>query len=258
MKNGKRKETGYLCLWVAILSLFFLGCGKGTAGKEEETSIESVQETESTEDATSTLLRIAVVDSGISTRAIELGYLAEGKNYVDETQGTEDTYGHGTAVASIIMNQAENGNFVLVPLVNTMYEKGHLKSIDADTLATVIREAIDLFHCDIIHISGGVQTPKDSLEQAVAYAKEKGVTIVAAVGNDYEENPGALLYPAAYPGVISVGALDQEGNRAAFSQDWAKEYAIGVDVTYLLISGNEDTGSATSYAAAAYTATLIR
>lgn len=273
MVRMKKKMNIAVRAFMVLMTLFVLGCGEDdrlesdSAKQEVLTSAESggnaeqeQDEKQASESAGQTeikLLRIAVIDSGISGEAVDMAYLAEGKNYVDETMGTEDTYGHGTAVASVIMDQAKSGNFVLVPLVNVMYKKGKLEAIDSDTLAQSIREAIDLFHCDVIHISGGVAVPTAALEEAVEYAKDRKVRIVAAVGNDYEENPGGLLYPAAYDSVISVGALDADGNRAAFSQDWADEYAVGVDVKIRLMSGREDVGSACSYAAAAYTASLI-
>lgn len=227
-------------IYTAILAFVLIGCAK--------------QQTTSTREK----VRVAVIDSGISMEAIDSTYVANGKNYVDETKGTNDTYGHGTAVASIIINQAESSDLLLIPLVNAMYEKGKIKTIDADTLAKMIIDAIDVYNCDIINISGGVLESTKLLEEAVQYAKRQKVTIVAAVGNDYEDNPGRLVYPAAYDSVISVGAIDVNGKRALFSQDWADEYVVGVDVPILLMSGKEDRGSATSYAAAVYTASLIK
>lgn len=254
---GFRKKWNRFVLCLMAFILF--GCGQVKNEEKKNTDREpTVSSQETVEKELPTLLRIGVIDTGFSGEAIDSAYIAEGKNYVDESKGTKDTYGHGTAVASIIMNQAENGNFILVPLINAMYEKGKITAIDSDTLAVVIREAIDVFHCDMIHISGGVAQPNDSLKEAVDYAKEKNVIIVAAVGNDYMENPGARIYPAAYDSVISVGALDKDGTRAEFSQDWADEYVLGVDVTIRLMSGKEDMGSASSYAAAVYTASLIR
>ena len=46
---------------------------------------------------------IAIIDTGISTNAIPSENILEGKNYLDPSLSTEDTYGHGTAVASVIL-----------------------------------------------------------------------------------------------------------------------------------------------------------
>ena len=50
--------------------------------------------------------------------------------------------------------------------------------------------------------------------EAVRYASESGAVIIAAAGNERFE---FLAFPAAYEGVISVGAVDANNNRMAFS-----------------------------------------
>jgi subtilisin family serine protease len=69
------------------------------------------------------------------------------------------------------------------------------------------------------------------LRDAVAYAAERGVVLVAAAGNN---GINRLAYPAAYEGVISVGSVDARGERLDFSnQSWgldvvAPGYALDV------------------------------
>lgn len=231
-----------------LIMCLFVGCG------ESKTSQPTGRLEQAEEPA---VVRIGIIDSGISTYAIPAEYIAEGKNYVDPEAGTEDTYGHGTAVASIIYLEAENRNFIFVPLVDAMYDKGSIRAVDAAGLAEIIMEAIDTYHCDILQISGGMPEDNSELKAAIEYAAQKQVVIVSAVGNDFETNPGQLYYPAAYPSVIAVGATDADGNRAEFSQDWADVYEPGVDVPILLMSGKSSSGSATSYAAARHTAVLL-
>jgi len=62
-----------------------------------------------------------------------------------------------------------------------------------------------------------LDTPTDSrvLREAVAYALSKNVVLVAAYGNEGKNSPA--VYPADYPGVISVMATDQNDVRASFS-----------------------------------------
>jgi subtilisin family serine protease len=48
----------------------------------------------------------------------------------------------------------------------------------------------------------------------IDYAKRKGVTVIAAAGNDGQE---ALYYPGALPHVIAVGAVDERDDVAPFS-----------------------------------------
>lgn len=260
-----KKRIRFIAL---ALGLFLLtGCGdvfyvptdeeRAQSALLEQEDEQSSVALELTGDEREGVFRIALIDSGISYEAIPAKYIATGKNYVDVALDTDDTLGHGTAVASIIADYAPNDNYVFVPLISTMFDKGRINAIDSEALAVAIREAVDTYHCDLINISAGVENPNEALEAAVLYATEQGVTVVAAVGNDYEENPGALIYPAAYECVVSVGALNSEGERAEFSQDWADEYALGVDVLYSLPSGAKDVDSATSYATAVYSASLI-
>ncbi len=67
---------------------------------------------------------------------------------------------------------------------------------------------------------------------------------MAATGNDGAASPS---YPAAYPGVIKVGAVDSNDNVASFSNRGETILAPGVDV-YSTIPGGYDTFSGTSMA----------
>jgi subtilisin family serine protease len=69
---------------------------------------------------------------------------------------------------------------------------------------------------DVINMSLGVRHEGGGLPHAevIRYALEKGVTVVAASGNDGQN---ALYYPGALPGVITVGAMSREGGVAGFS-----------------------------------------
>jgi len=51
---------------------------------------------------------------------------------------------------------------------------------------------------------------------AVGYALSKGIVLVAPAGDD-GQGPGLVNYPAAYPGVIAVGAVSRTGQLASFS-----------------------------------------
>ena len=53
-------------------------------------------------------------------------------------------------------------------------------------------------------------------QAAVQYALDKSVVLVAPAGDD-GMGPGLVNYPAAYPGVIAVGALSRGGQLAPFS-----------------------------------------
>src|SRR5690606_20704741 len=65
----------------------------------------------------------------------------------------------------------------------------------------------------VINLSLGAATPSQIEQDAVRYAYESGVPVLAASGN----RTNRISYPASYPEAISIGALDANGNRAAFS-----------------------------------------
>ena len=197
----------------------------------------------------------AVIDTGVSTRAIPAESLLEGKNYYDPALTTEDTYGHGTAVASVILAHCPPAK--IVPLVSNVYESGRILQVDNDVFAQMIRDAIDVYHCDVINISAGLVLDKPSIRAAAEYAEAQGVLIVASSGNDYEINGDFAYYPASYATVLAVGSVNAEGTEvSAFSQrgDWVDLYACGEAVTISTLSGGTRQSDGTSYAAAYVTA----
>jgi hypothetical protein len=84
---------------------------------------------------------------------------------------------------------------------------------DSFVLAQGIIAAVDA-GARLINISMGGFGQSALLENAVAYARERGVLIFAAAGNNGVDQ---VYYPAAYEGVIAVGAVDAGGNHLDFS-----------------------------------------
>lgn len=205
--------------------------------------------------AEKTPVRIAVIDTGFSSSAIPQQNIVGGKNYLDENLSTEDTYGHGTAIASVILENCPDS--LLVPLISNAFDDGKIIQVENDTLAQIIIDAVDIYECDIINISAGIILDKDSIRNAVQYAEEKGTLVVASVGNDYADYGEIKYYPAAYPTVLAVGSVDKEEKEISkFSQrgEWVDIYACGEDVTVRTLSGNTRTSDGTSYSAAKITA----
>lgn len=202
---------------------------------------------------------IGIIDTGISTNAIDSDHILEGKNYLDPSLSTEDTYGHGTAVASVILKELPQAQFV--PLVSNAYNKGRIEQVDNDVFAQMIRDAVDVYHCQIINLSVGLILDKLSIREAVAYAEEKGVLVVASAGNDYAEGGEFTYYPAAYETVLSVGSVNKKKNEISdFSQrgEWVDIYARGEEITIKTLSGYKRESEGTSYSAAIVTARAAR
>ena len=194
---------------------------------------------------------IAVIDTGISTRAIPAANVSEGKNYLDPSLSTEDTYGHGTAVASVILKNFPDA--MLVPLVSSAYNNGRIEQVDNDVFAEIITDAVDVYRCNIINLAVGLIPDKPAVREAIAYAEEKGVLVVASAGNDYDTDGEFTYYPAAYETVLAVGSVNKEGTSISdFSQrgEWVDLYAPGEDVEISTLSGNTKVNEGTSYSAA--------
>lgn len=107
----------------------------------------------------------------------------------------------------------------------------------------------------MVNISGGQLSPSGeadrTLADAVRYCTERGVLVVAAAGND-----GCFCahVPAALPGVLAVGALDDRGVPMAMS-NWGAEYrshgivAPGEHILGARPGGRTDRATGTSLAA---------
>ncbi|ADD28050.1 S8 family serine peptidase [Meiothermus ruber] len=70
----------------------------------------------------------------------------------------------------------------------------------------------------VINLSLGSINYSNAMCEAVADVVARGVLVVAAAGNFQNRNPGALVYPAACPGAISVAATDMYNQVAYYSQ----------------------------------------
>lgn len=170
-------------------------------------------------------IKIAIIDTGISTGAIDSAHLEQGYNYLEENIDTEDQIGHGTAVAGLLMG-APSVHLMgivpqakLVPLVyQTKDEKGKVQKGNQDMVARAIRDAVDLYGCRVINLSVGTTLGSTLMREAVNYAEEKNVVVISSVGNSNVENPDVLYYPAAYPTVIGVGSVNKRGQVSDFSQ----------------------------------------
>jgi thermitase len=176
---------------------------------------------------------VAVVDTGIDYTHPDLAanYVPLGYDWVNMDPDPLDDFGHGTHCAGIIA-AVSNNNLGIAGLaqVRVMAEK----VLDSggggywDWIANGIINATDC-GADIISMSLGGYGESELLHEAVRYAYDAGVLVIAAAGND---NTNMKLYPAGYDEVIAVAATDQNDNKASFSNwgDWIELAAPGVDI----------------------------
>lgn len=236
-------------LFLLLTSLLISSCGTQTAGEIPET----------------VTVRIAILDSGISTMAVNSESLEEGLNGIRPFSATEDTTGHGTAVASIIVGSESAGiegicpQAVLIPLVYCEKDYlGRTVNADAETVGELIRDAVDTFQCDIINISAASAKDDSSLRNAVEYAVEQGVIVVTCAGNTNLTTPDNVYYPGAYDGVICVGAVNPQGEVSDFSQrgEYLDFVAPGEELPAATMEGELTTVAGTSFSAAYVTGVI--
>ena len=129
---------------------------------------------------------------------------------------------HGTAVASVSAQVAPASDILSIRVLDSEGLG------DSYTVAQGIVTAVDS-GAAVINLSVGSYSDSAVLGEAVAYAVNQGVAVIAAAGNDGSSAPS---YPAAYEGVVGVSAVDAEGQIAHFSNygNAVDLAAPGVDV----------------------------
>ncbi len=161
---------------------------------------------------------VAVIDTGISSQAPDFAgtCILDGIDYSNNDNDAIDDQGHGTHVAGTIAQATNNEIGVAGLAYNTCLMP--VKVLDADGSGSVDDVALGIIYAadnfaNVINLSLG-GSANQVLEDAVAYAHSKGVTVIAATGND----AGAVSYPAAYDDyVIAVGATRKGGVLAPYS-----------------------------------------
>ncbi|MFI7601856.1 type VII secretion-associated serine protease mycosin [Actinoplanes sp. NPDC049681] len=226
-------------------------------------------------------VRVAVIDSGVDASHPQLsGQVDAGRDFLHgNPDGRQDCVGHGTAVASIIAASpsrkagmrglAPRATIVPVRVSEQTDTPGGQSEQSEPTSPATFAKAIDWAsspsggNADVINMSLVMTDDSELVRAAVARAIDRGVVIVAAVGNHgsaTDKNP--TPYPADYPGVIGVGAIDVNGVRGTFSQHgrYVDVVAPGVGVTFAARHSGHTSGDGTSYATpfVSATAALIR
>lgn len=185
---------------------------------------------------------IAVIDTGINIKLEYFkGKLQKGYNAIDDSDNIEDNNGHGTHIAGIISSM---GNANILP-IKALDDNGNGQSI---TVANAIKYAVE-HEVKVINLSLGGRNYDRLLEEIIQYALDNGCLVIASAGNTYGE---AVIYPACFDGVLSVGAIDREGNVCKFSNrgDAVDVYAGGEKIVSILPNGEFEEKSGTSQACA--------
>ncbi|NBI27920.1 peptidase S8 [Chengkuizengella sp. YPA3-1-1] len=195
---------------------------------------------------------VAVIDTGVQGDHEDLqGKVIPGYDFIDNDNDPSDEHGHGTHVAGVVGAITNNGIGVagVAPNVTIMSVRV-LNAIGAGTnqgVADGITYAADN-GADVINLSLGSTSPSAAVEDAVNYAWNQGVVVVAAAGGSGSSSPN---YPAYYKNSLAVAATDSNDAKASFSTygSWVDVAAPGVDIISTWNNGGYITISGTSMAA---------
>jgi len=170
-------------------------------------------------------ITVAVIDTGVDYTHPDLaGHYAGGYDFVSSDLDPLDDHGHGTHVAGTIAASLDNltgspataeGVVGVAPQARILAYK--VCAADGTCSDFAIQQAVARAVADgakVINLSLGDTAFSQSLNQSVQEAWNAGVVIVAGAGNDGTTAP---FYPAAFDNVVSVGAFDEDHQRASFS-----------------------------------------
>ena len=195
---------------------------------------------------------IAVIDSAVDARHPDLrGAVARSFNAVGRPDAAPDY--HGTAVAGII--RAHGLVQGAAPGAEILSVRAFRANGDADgptTTTQILISAVDWAvrnGARVLNMSF-IGTNDPALQQILNAADSKGVTVVAAAGNGGPTAPP--VYPAAYPDVIAVTAVDEKDQRYQYANrgSYIALAAPGVDILAPIERGGYAYVSGTSFAAA--------
>ena len=170
-------------------------------------------------------VRVAIIDSGVNINQELQTRVVAGRSFVNTSLGYSETdnsttdsnprgVSHGSFIASIIASEDPDAALVNAKVVS---------SNDIATPAAIvaaIRWAVLEENCSVINLSLGISPIlNDSIGEAVKWAFNKGVCIVAAAGNNGQAGitGSSVESPAIYPEVIAVAAVDESNELYSFS-----------------------------------------
>jgi subtilisin family serine protease len=199
---------------------------------------------------------IAVIDTGGDITAPDLAAKQPSvHNVLNGRADVRDDYGHGTFVASIAAGSVTNeeglagfGGDAKLLVIKAGRPDGSF--LDVDTAEAIVY-AVN-HGAKVINLSIGGTHPSPVERNALRFAAESGVLVVAAAGNEFEygnpiEYPAAALQPPRSNGRggwgLSVAATTRAGKRASFSNtgSWISLAAPGEDVFGALSSVSDET-----------------
>lgn len=173
--------------------------------------------------ASGSAVKVAVMDSGITPLSgIEIAGTVDfanlGEDNVNENPLFDDPSGHGTGIAGMIAAKGKDSVLKGIAKDAQIYS---VKVLDTQNQSTISKIVSGIYWCidhniDVINMSFGTAKYSETLKKAVEDASAAGIIMVASAGNRGEEAE-TMDYPAAYPEVLSVGAVNGEKQICGFT-----------------------------------------
>lgn len=183
---------------------------------------------------------VAVVDSGTCADHPDLrDRILDGWDFVENDPFPQDEFGHGCAVAGIIAANTNNGTGIAGVAANTKIMP--LRVLNSQGIGTYSNVAAAIVYAvdhqaQIINLSLGGSNSSALLKEAIDYAIERNVLVIAAAGN----TGSTVLYPAAYDSVIAVASVDPDLHMSSFSSRGPEIDTLAPGRNILVLSNNGD------------------
>lgn len=208
-------------------------------------------------------LTIAVIDSGIDLHEDFCGNILYtlGRDFKEGLTYPQDNNGHGTHVTGILAACSNNQLGISGVIGNAPIDILPLKVLDHRgfggdfEISKAIQEAID-YKVDLINMSLAGKGETLVLRQSVKEALNQNIPIVAAAGNWNMSTE--KIYPASYPGVITVSGMTDRMEKVP-SSDFGWEVDIsapGYQILSTYLSNQYKVLNGTSMATPYVTGTL--
>ena len=259
------------------VAVAFPRAGHGETVRDQEWWLVGLRVTQAWQMSEGSGITVAVLGTGVDASYPGLaGAVITGPDYTGSGRGPGSPYWgvEGTAVAGIIAAHEPGWGLVgVAPAAKILSVRVTLEFNDPlasdqaisrrlpDAIADGIRYAADhgarIIDLPLDPGTLGLTSRGDPAaaggspaeRAAIAYALSKGIVLVAPAGDD-GQGPGIVNYPAAYPGIIAVGAVDRTGHLASFSskRSYASLTAPGVSLVAAAPPDGYGTISSTSTA----------
>jgi major intracellular serine protease len=163
-------------------------------------------------------VKVAILDTGVDYNHPDLRNAIVKEIDITPDRDPMDHFGHGTHVAGIIGARGKMTGVAPECEIYSIKVLNDEGTGNDEWLYQGILAAIDL-KVNIINMSLGSKVYNPRVESAIKKAYDQGIILVASAGNDGYVGNGidTMGYPAKFDEVISVGAVDYDGNRASFS-----------------------------------------